>query len=216
MKKLVSVLFLAMIILSMFSFSVIADDEENNSLGDVDEVEDDGGERLEEVRERRQEFREDIREARKDFREDFSEARQEFREDVRDLIKERVRAYLKENGNITERDGEFRFKLRNGTEQRIKIMPEVASAIALERLRLKNCNENNSCSIELKEVGSNQTKAELRYEMKVEKRARILGFLRARMDIETEVDAETGEVLEVRRPWWAFIAVEDDEQEEVA
>ena len=35
-------------------------------------------------------------------------------------------------------------------------MPDVASEKALERLKLKNCVEEERCSIELKEVGQNK------------------------------------------------------------
>jgi hypothetical protein len=44
-------------------------------------------------------------------------------------------------------------------------MPDVASKRALERLRLKNCVEEQGCSIELKEVGKGKN-MKLVYELK--------------------------------------------------
>ena len=104
-------------------------------------------------------------------------------------------------------------KLKDGRNAEVKIMPDTASATALARLRLKNCNESNNCTIELKEVGQrNQSK--LAYQIKAVKRARILGLFRKNMNVETEIDAETGEEIITRRPWWAFLAAEENEEPE--
>jgi hypothetical protein len=92
----------------------------------------------------------------------------------------------------------------------VKIMPDTASERALERLRLNVCSEENNCSIELKEVGNgNQTKAA--YEVKVEKQARVLGLFKTKMQVQAQVDAENGEVIQTKKPWWAFLASESEE-----
>jgi hypothetical protein len=107
----------------------------------------------------------------------------------------------------------LRAKLSNGKIAEIKIMPNTASATALARLRLKVCSLDNNCTIELKEVGErNQTRAV--YEIKAEKRARIFGLFKARMRLESQIDAETGEVIRTKRPWWSFLATEEDEVSE--
>jgi hypothetical protein len=31
------------------------------------------------------------------------------------------------------------------------------------------------------------------------------------MDVQAQVDAETGELLKVKKPWWAFLASEPQE-----
>lgn len=92
----------------------------------------------------------------------------------------------------------------------VKIMPDTASERALERLRLNVCSEENNCSIELKEVGNgNQTKAA--YEVKVEKQARVLGLFKTKIQVQAQVDAENGEVIQTKKPWWAFLASESEE-----
>jgi len=104
-------------------------------------------------------------------------------------------------------------KLSNGRYAEIKIMPDTASERALERLRLKVCSEENNCSIELKEVGKgNETK--LAYEVQAERHAKILWLFRKKMQVKAQVDAETGEIIRVKKPWWAFLASEPDETEE--
>jgi hypothetical protein len=106
------------------------------------------------------------------------------------------------------------FRLSNGRNARIKIMPDIASERALSRLRLKVCNETRDCTIELKEVGEgNKTRAV--YEARARKTFRILGFIKNRQEVRTRIDAETGEEIEVRRPWWAWMATEEEEADEI-
>ena len=92
-------------------------------------------------------------------------------------------------------------------------MPDVAAQRALERLRLRNCNESAGCTIELKEVGQgNQTRAA--YEIQTQKQARFLGLFKTRMQVQAQIDAENGEVIQTKKPWWAFLASEKDEEPE--
>lgn len=112
--------------------------------------------------------------------------------------------------NITEEEIEnktrLRVRLSNGLNSEIKVMPNTASEKALEVLRAK-CDERN-CSIELKEVGQgNQTRAA--YQVHAEKETKVLGLFKTRMRVEAQVDAETGEVMQTKKPWWAFLAKED-------
>jgi len=100
--------------------------------------------------------------------------------------------------------------LSNGRNAEIKIMPNTASETALQRLRLKNCVEEK-CSIELKEVGQGE-QTKLAYEMRTQRESRVFGLFKKRMQVQAQVDAETGEVIRVRKPWWAFLASESDEE----
>ncbi len=114
-------------------------------------------------------------------------------------------------GNNSSR---LRAMLSNGRNAEIKIMPEVASERAFQRLRLKRCNESENCTIELKEVGEgNNTRAA--YETKARKTFKIFGFIRNREEVRTVIDAETGEEIETRRPWWAWMASEKDQADEI-
>ena len=104
----------------------------------------------------------------------------------------------------------LKVKLSNGNKADIKVMPDVASETALERLRLKVCSSENNCSIELKEVPvKNQKKAA--YEIQVERHFKILSLFEAKARVKAQVDAETGEIIIVKKPWWAFLAIEPEE-----
>ena len=50
------------------------------------------------------------------------------------------------------------------------------------------------------------------YQIQAEKRARLFGFISARARINAEIDSETGEVLRVRRPWWNFLAADEENE----
>lgn len=112
--------------------------------------------------------------------------------------------------NITgEDDGMNRTRLRihfpNGGNGEIKIMPDRASETALERLRIRNCNESNNCTIQLKAVGQgNQTRAS--YEVQAERHFKLFGLFERKAQVRAEVDAESGNVTSVGKPWWSFLA----------
>ena len=103
-------------------------------------------------------------------------------------------------------------KLSNGKNAEIKVMPNTASERALKRLRLKVCSEENGCQIELKEVGVGN-KTQLAYELKTQRKSKVFGLFKAQMRVEAQVDAETGEIIQVKKPWWAFLASEPVEEE---
>ena len=102
-------------------------------------------------------------------------------------------------------------KLSNGRNAEIKVMPDTASETALERLRLKTCVEEDGCNIELKEVGAGE-ETKLAYEIKTHRQSKIFGLFDAEMPVQAQVDAETGEVIQTRKPWWAFLASEPLEE----
>ncbi|MBU2576408.1 MAG: hypothetical protein KKF50_01675 [Nanoarchaeota archaeon] len=102
-------------------------------------------------------------------------------------------------------------KLSNGRDAEVKVMPDTASETALERLRLKTCTEEAGCSIELKEVGKGD-EAKLAYEVKTQRQSKIFGLFKAKMQVQAQVDAENGEVIQTSKPWWAFLASEPTEE----
>lgn len=110
--------------------------------------------------------------------------------------------------NITQEEEQnktrLKVKLSNGRNAEIKIMPDTASERAIERLGQLNF------TIQLKEVGKgNETR--LAYELQAERHAKLLWLFRSKMQVKAEVDAENGEILQVKKPWWAFLASEPEE-----
>ena len=97
----------------------------------------------------------------------------------------------------------LRVQLSNGRRAEIKFMPETAGLRARERLGELNF------SIQLEQVGQgNDTR--LMYEVQAERHYRILALFRTKAQVKAEVDAETGELVSVKKPWWAFLATSSD------
>ena len=106
----------------------------------------------------------------------------------------------------------LRAYLSNGRFAEIKVMPDSASETALKRLRAK-CEERN-CTIELKEIHNNRTNTtRIAYEVNTEKDSKFLFVFNKKMKVGAEVDAETGEIISVHKPWWAKIAREKDDSD---
>ena len=110
----------------------------------------------------------------------------------------------------TQDKTKLKVKLSNGKNSEVKVMPDTASKKAMERLKMKVCSEENNCQIELKEVGQGE-QARAAYEVKVKKQARFLGIFKTQMRVQAQVDAENGEVIQSKKPWWAFLASESEE-----
>ncbi|MBU3924156.1 MAG: hypothetical protein KJ592_04515 [Nanoarchaeota archaeon] len=171
-------------------------------------------ERVQERKQLREETMENIREKMQEGQEiEMSEKRlvlTKINEEIMELKSERatVRTQLQLNneGNLSE----LKTRLSNGRNAEIKIMPETASEKALTRLRLRNCNESQNCTIELKEVGTGD-KTRAAYEVRARKTFRILGFIKNHEEISTQIDAETGEIIQTKRPWWSFLSSEQEE-----
>lgn len=91
-------------------------------------------------------------------------------------------------------------ELSNGRNAEIKIMPETASQKAIERLG------ELDFTIELKEVGRGDN-AQVVYELTGKKAGRFLGIFKILTRVSAQVDAETGEIIKVEKPWWSFLVV---------
>ncbi len=107
-----------------------------------------------------------------------------------------------------EEETKLEVRLSNGRNAEIKVMPGVASETALARLRLKVCSEENNCSIELKEVGKGDG-LKVAYEVQTRKQVKFWGLFRTRAQVKVQVDAESGEIISVSKPWWAVLVDED-------
>lgn len=107
--------------------------------------------------------------------------------------------------NISQVKIGTKINMSNGNNAEIRILPSTASATALARLKI-NCN---NCTIELKEVGSQNNKS-IAYEIQGTKEAKLLGLFKTNMKVKAQINAESGEVIGVNKPFWAFLASESE------
>lgn len=80
-------------------------------------------------------------------------------------------------------------------DKEIKVMPDTASEKAIATLELKK-----DVIIELKDTGK------LIYEITGEKEVKILALFKTEMQVKTQIDAQTGNVDKIEKPWWSFLA----------
>ncbi len=99
-----------------------------------------------------------------------------------------------------EQDGDLlKAKLSNGNKEEIKIMPDTASKIAIEKLQMKGID------VQLKEVGEGNDLSVV-YEAEGNKSVKFLGLFKVRTQVRAMISAENGEVLRLEKPWWYFLA----------
>ena len=212
-----------------------SDDDDSDDLNESDDDSDDDSNKS---------GREEFKDQREQLKEEFKERMERLREEFKNRMREHNGSFRFEDRNITIRElsdeqkeiiagkinaktglnltaedigdgtaGEIlRAYLSNGRWAEVKIMPDVAALIALDRLRSK-CDERN-CSVELKEVGIGN-KTRLAYVLETEKDSRLFLVLKKKMVAVAEVDAETGEIIKVRKPWWRFLAKEKNTDDEI-
>ncbi len=90
---------------------------------------------------------------------------------------------------------------RNNETKEIKMPDEIREKLQ-NRTKTRLYNE----SINLTEEGY--------YEMDMNKRARLFWIVPVREHMEAQVNAETGETIEIRNPWWGFLAKDTREDSE--
>lgn len=96
------------------------------------------------------------------------------------------------------------YKGEEGKNFNVKVMPSVASERAVRALELNICDESNDCIIDFKEVGEGKER-KLVYSVSAKKAGRFLGIFKTNMDVETQVESESGNVIFTKKPWWSFL-----------
>lgn len=215
MKRAISLFIIGLIFISLFAIMLVNAQSNNNTHLIREQIR----EQIQENREQREQIKNETNQLKDEIKLRIKQKNITIREidqDRLELITEKIN--VKTGLNLTVEDiksldgnttGQIlRAFLSNGRWAEIKIMPDSASETALERLRAK-CEINN-CTIELKEVGklgSNETK--LAYEISTEKSSKVLLLFRKKMPVVAQVDAETGQIISVKKPGWAFLAKEE-------
>lgn len=136
-------------------------------------------------------------------------------EEQKEIIAGNINARTGLNLTADDIDGngtKLRAILSNGRYAEVKVLPNTAARVAVERMQAK-CEERN-CTVVLKEVSEGNNKSRAVYSVETEKEARALWIFKTKMRVKGEVDSETGEVIRIAKPWWAFLANERNELEE--
>ncbi len=104
---------------------------------------------------------------------------------------------------VVEGQTKFRAKLSNGNISYIEVMPNWVREMIRQRLRIRN---QTNMTIKLKEkVHKNIPRVV--YNAEFNEHGRFLGVFKLAMRVNADVDPQTGELLGINRPWWAFLVV---------
>jgi eight-cysteine-cluster-containing protein len=100
-----------------------------------------------------------------------------------------VTLYKSEDGKI--------YLIKNNETKEVKLLPDQVREKVRERLQRQLEDEN----ITLNENGT--------YEYEGKKQARLFFLFPIKVKVRTELDSETGNILRLRVPWWAFLAKDE-------
>lgn len=86
-----------------------------------------------------------------------------------------------------------------GIKHKVKVTPEKIKIFVRERLNSKNITDFSLDEIEHKNI------PRIVYKIQSDHPGRFLGVFKLAIKSETQIDPETGEVINVNVPWWAFL-----------
>ena len=110
-------------------------------------------------------------------------------------VSSKLKIHVENEGN----ESRLRVNLSNGKQKEVKVLPDVASQRAVQVFKSRNV------TVQLKEVG-NGTNSGVVYEAETEKEVKIFGFINTKAKVQATIDSNTGEVTNLVRPWWSFLA----------
>ncbi|OGJ12555.1 hypothetical protein A3K82_00045 [Candidatus Pacearchaeota archaeon RBG_19FT_COMBO_34_9] len=94
-------------------------------------------------------------------------------------------------------DGKLYAVSKDNETKRIKLLPDQVQ----EKIREKLQRQLENGEIVLNEQGI--------YEYRAQKRARLFFIFSVRERVQAELDPETGKLIQVRNPWWGFLAKDE-------
>ncbi len=104
-----------------------------------------------------------------------------------------------------ENDSNLEVKTSDGEKHKLRVLPDEARQIIMERLKALNIT-----NITLEEV-KHKNIPRVIYNIESNKHGRFLGVFKLGLKVDSQVDPTTGEVLSVNKPWWGIFVVEQNE-----
>ena len=108
-------------------------------------------------------------------------------------------AEVQTKAELYQSNGKFYGIFKNNQTKEIKVLPDQIREKVRERLN----NSNSTYNMTLDADGN--------YEIQTQQRARLLGFIKVQQRLKIQVNSETGEITQTKKPWWSFLASTDEE-----
>jgi len=123
-----------------------------------------------------------------------------------------IQSFSTEKSNVSKIKAETKeiMEIKNNTlyanNKEIKIMPN--QAVKNAENRLEQVLEKNIVEL----VDNNNI---LTYEIQTEKKANLFGLISVKVPILISVDAQTGEINQIEKPWWDFLTISTEPKPEI-
>lgn len=229
MKKILLLMFLCFIILGYTNVTpLLADeDDDSNSGSNSNSVSNsDSEETDDETNDAKNDKRSEI-----ELRNGKERIKERIKERNGKIVREVKGRFIDEDGNevkfkrkIKTKDGEVEIETKlkvegegsnlsvsdsEGRKHKVRVTPEKLRALMQERL-----NANNVTDFSLEEI-EHKNIPRVVYKINSDHPGRFLGIFKIALRAETQIDPETGEILAINGPWWAFLVAEQlpDEDE---
>jgi hypothetical protein len=98
-------------------------------------------------------------------------------------------------------DGKVYGIFKNNETKRVRMLPDQVKEKIRENLSRQFENEN----ISLDENGA--------YQYHAEKKARLFFIFPVRVAVNAKIDSETGNIIDIKSKWWAFLAKDDNSEQ---
>ena len=108
---------------------------------------------------------------------------------LRNILRVKTRAIIR-----ASEEG-LAFELKNGSTKEIEVLPNQAYEKARKRLKV------HFEDVELKEANG-----KFNYELKTQQRMRLFGIIPVKGEFVADVDAETGDLIKAKKPWFRFFS----------
>lgn len=108
-----------------------------------------------------------------------------------------------ENSTDGQNQTHFKARLSNGNKEEIKVMPDRASARAIQVL------ENKNLTIVLRQVGEGNNSKVL-YFANGTRQVKLMGLFKVHANLVAVINPQTGQVEEIQKPWWFFLVFGND------
>lgn len=199
MKKVMTIFIFTILLFGIMGFALAQTDTNNSgSISNDNSIEDNSNSDRSEIRER-------VRDG---------EVEREFRREIRtaDGKKIEVERKIKIKGGETEiktrlkvegTGSNFSVVDSQGERHRVRVTPERLRTLMIERLKANNITEFSIEEIEHENIPKVVFKANSEHP------GRFLGVFKLSVKAETQVDPETGEIVDVNTPWWVFLVSGD-------
>lgn len=98
------------------------------------------------------------------------------------------------------------YQVSSGEFIDVEVTKEQAKTQARQQIREKLKIQNCSCeNIQIVEIKNSQNQNRIAYQIIEEQEGKIFGLFRKKVRVQVNMDVETGEIINIKRPWYMWM-----------